>query len=111
MTTRAFSADDVVLESWKDSRPIAAANGVEALAYLRGVRRGHVILLDLKMPVMDRVDICREQRRRSGHRDIPVVVLSELTRAYLPCVDSLSAFRRLSARYGVYVEPLNARMQ
>ncbi|PYR30533.1 MAG: response regulator, partial [Acidobacteria bacterium] len=43
--------------------PIAAANGKEALAYLRGAGAVSVILLDLKMPVMDGWTFRREQRR------------------------------------------------
>jgi len=56
--------------------PIAAANGKEALAYLRGVGAVNVILLDLKMPVMDGWTFRREQRRDPAIADIPVVVLS-----------------------------------
>jgi CheY-like chemotaxis protein len=54
----------------------AAANGKEALAYLRDGGAVNVILLDLKMPVMDGWTFRREQRRDPAIADIPVVVLS-----------------------------------
>ena len=56
--------------------PITAANGKEALAYLREVGTVDVILLDLRMPVMDGWTFRREQRRDPAIADIPVVVLS-----------------------------------
>jgi CheY-like chemotaxis protein len=55
---------------------IAAANGKEALAYLRDGGAVNVILLDLKMPVMDGWAFRREQRCDPAFADIPVVVLS-----------------------------------
>jgi CheY-like chemotaxis protein len=56
--------------------PTTAANGKEALAYLREVGTVDVILLDLRMPVMDGWTFRREQRRDPAIADIPVVVLS-----------------------------------
>ena len=56
--------------------PIAAANGQEALAYLRDGGAAKVILLDLRMPVMDGWTFRREQRGDPAIADIPVVVLS-----------------------------------
>ncbi len=56
--------------------PIAATNGKEALAYLRGGGVANVILLDLRMPVMDGWTFRREQRLDPAIADIPVVVLS-----------------------------------
>ena len=57
-------------------RPIVAANGQEALAYLRSGASVDVILLDLRMPVMDGWTFRREQRADAGIADIPVVILS-----------------------------------
>ena len=53
-----------------------AANGQEALAYLRGGGDASVILLDLRMPVMDGWTFRREQRGDPGLADIPIVILS-----------------------------------
>ena len=56
--------------------PVPAANGQEALTYLRGGGDASVILLDLRMPVMDGWAFRREQRGDPGLADIPIVVLS-----------------------------------
>jgi CheY-like chemotaxis protein len=56
--------------------PVPAANGAEALRYLRGGGTASVILLDLRMPVMDGWTFRREQRGDPGLADIPIVVLS-----------------------------------
>src|SRR5437660_5373289 len=56
--------------------PIPAANGEEALRYLRGGGTASVILLDLRMPVMDGWTFRREQKGDPVLADIPIVVLS-----------------------------------
>ena len=56
--------------------PVVAANGQEALAYLRGGGAASVILLDLRMPVMDGWTFRSQQRGDPAIADIPVVVLS-----------------------------------
>ena len=56
--------------------PVPAANGAEALNYLRGGGSASVILLDLRMPVMDGWTFRREQRGDPGLAGIPIVVLS-----------------------------------
>jgi CheY-like chemotaxis protein len=56
--------------------PVTAANGLEALTYLRDGGAARVILLDLKMPVMDGWSFRRAQRGDPALADIPVVVLS-----------------------------------
>src|SRR4051812_49533818 len=56
--------------------PVPAANGAEALRYLRDGGYADVILLDLRMPVMDGWTFRREQRGDPGLADIPIVVLS-----------------------------------
>jgi CheY-like chemotaxis protein len=55
---------------------VTAANGLEALAYLRGGGDASVIVLDLRMPVMDGWAFRREQLRDPAIAKIPVVVLS-----------------------------------
>jgi len=64
--------------------PVTAANGKEALAYLRNGGVVHVILLDLRMPVMDWWTFRREQRRDPAIADIPVVVLSGADAEHAP---------------------------
>ena len=56
--------------------PVPAANGAEALTYLRGGGSANVILLDLRMPVMDGWTFRKEQRGDPGLAAIPIVVLS-----------------------------------
>ena len=56
--------------------PVPAANGAEALRYLRGGGDASVILLDLRMPVMDGWTFRKEQRGDHGLASIPIVVLS-----------------------------------
>jgi CheY-like chemotaxis protein len=57
-----------------------AANGREALDYLRRGSAPRLILLDLMMPVMDGWEFRREQQRDPAIADVPVVVLSALDR-------------------------------
>jgi CheY-like chemotaxis protein len=56
--------------------PVPAANGQEALTYLRAGGEASVILLDLRMPVMDGWAFRREQRADAGLAGIPIVILS-----------------------------------
>ena len=56
--------------------PVPAANGLEALTYLRGGGDASVILLDLRMPIMDGWAFRIEQRRDPDLASIPIVVLS-----------------------------------
>jgi CheY-like chemotaxis protein len=54
----------------------AAANGVEALAYLRSSPAPSLILLDLMMPLMDGWRFREEQLRDPRLADIPVIVMT-----------------------------------
>jgi CheY-like chemotaxis protein len=56
--------------------PVSAANGQEALTYLRGGGDASVILLDLRMPIMDGWAFRAAQRSDPAIADIPVIVLS-----------------------------------
>ena len=58
--------------------PVMAANGADALDYLRRGGEASVILLDLMMPVMDGWAFRREQRSDPALAAIPVVVVSAL---------------------------------
>jgi two-component system, chemotaxis family, chemotaxis protein CheY len=66
-------ADLLMLEGY---RVATAANGQEALAQLRSQPLPHVILLDLRMPVMDGRTFRKEQQGSPALAVIPVVVLS-----------------------------------
>ena len=57
-----------------------AANGREALEYLRRHRTPKLILLDLMMPIMDGWEFRREQQLDASIANVPVVVLSALDR-------------------------------
>jgi CheY-like chemotaxis protein len=57
-------------------RVACAANGRDALDYLRGARPPVLILLDLSMPVMDGWEFRRHQRHAPGLACIPVLLLS-----------------------------------
>ena len=58
----------------------AAADGVEALDYLRSHEAPRLILLDLMMPRMDGAQFRTEQRRDPSISAVPVVLLSADTR-------------------------------
>ena len=57
-------------------RVATAANGQEALKQLRSQPLPHVILLDLRMPVMDGHTFRKEQQGTPALAVIPVVVIS-----------------------------------
>jgi CheY-like chemotaxis protein len=57
-------------------RVVSAANGSEALAYLRRGERVDLILLDLVMPLMDGWQFRAEQLKDPRLTRIPVIVLS-----------------------------------
>jgi CheY-like chemotaxis protein len=54
----------------------SAANGREALDYLRRCARPGIILLDMMMPVMDGYEFLEQQSRETALLDIPVVVMT-----------------------------------
>jgi CheY-like chemotaxis protein len=66
-------ADLLALEGY---RVATAANGQEALTQLRTGSLPHMILLDLRMPVMDGAAFRREQQAAPAWALIPVVVIS-----------------------------------
>ena len=53
-----------------------AGNGREALDYLRAHQHPNVIVLDLKMPIMDGAEFCRQRWRDRALRDIPVLIFT-----------------------------------
>ena len=74
--------------------PVPAANGKEALAYLRGGGDASVIVLDLRMPVMDGWTFRIEQRRDPVLADIPVVVLSGLEMYGIHEMEAAASFHK-----------------
>jgi CheY-like chemotaxis protein len=61
------------------ANPIAVArDGVEAMDYLRGRPDPSpaVVLLDLKMPKVDGLEVLRMMRSDHGLKDVPVVILT-----------------------------------
>src|SRR5438045_8014067 len=74
--------------------PVPAANGQEALAYLRGGGDASVILLDLRMPVMDGWTFRVEQRRDPGIANIPIVVLSGMDADGVYEMDPAASFNK-----------------
>ena len=74
--------------------PAVAANGEEALAYLRGGGDACVIVLDLRMPVMDGWAFRKEQRLDPSLARIPIVVLSGVEAERIPELDAVAAFRK-----------------
>jgi len=74
--------------------PVPAANGAEALKYLRGGGDASVILLDLRMPVMDGWTFRREQRGDPGLAGIPIVVLSGIEIDHVLDMDAAASFQK-----------------
>lgn len=73
----------------------AASDGAEALAQLQAGSKPCMILLDLMMPIMDGWTFCQERQKDASLAEIPVVVVSAVTRqdprnAGLRAVDHLS---------------------
>ena len=54
---------------------IEADNGVSAL-HLAGMKRPDLVLLDLMLPGMDGLTVCRQMRRAPETADIPVIMLT-----------------------------------
>ena len=60
-----------------------AANGVEALAYLRAEKPASAIILDLVMPEMDGWEFLAAWRTDATYKPIPVLVLTGVPLAKL----------------------------
>ena len=58
-----------------------AANGRDALNYLKAGPRPDLILLDLMMPIMDGWEFRKRQQSDPALADVPVIVLSALDQA------------------------------
>ena len=58
-------------------RVVTVPNGLELLATLAG-KKPELILLDVMMPAVNGLDLCRALKRSPEFRDIPVVLMSAL---------------------------------
>jgi CheY-like chemotaxis protein len=74
--------------------PVRAANGQEALDYLRGGGEPRVILLDLRMPVMDGWAFRKAQRGEPAIAEIPVVVISGVDGEHVNELGAVAAFNK-----------------
>ena len=70
------------------------ANGREALDYLHGTTKPHVILLDLMMPVMDGWEFRRRQQADPELAPVPVIVLSALDPVRAAPVDAAAFLKK-----------------
>lgn len=60
---------------------VVARDGVEALEYLESARRDEnampvLVLLDLRLPRMDGLEVLRRIRREESTRDLPVIIMT-----------------------------------
>jgi two-component system, OmpR family, phosphate regulon response regulator PhoB len=70
------SSIEVALVS-RGYRVVTVPNGLELLAVLAG-KKPDLILLDVMMPAVNGLDLCRALKRSPEFRDIPVVLMSAL---------------------------------
>ena len=68
-----------------------AANGREALAYLRAHEPPRLVLLDLMMPVMNGWEFLRERRKDPEMAEVPVVLFTAAGGLDAPAVWALGA--------------------
>src|SRR5690242_9166848 len=73
---------------------VAAWNGQEALAHLRGNALPDLILLDLMMPVMDGWQFRVEQKRDPQLASIPVLAMSADPSAQAAAIDAHAFLRK-----------------
>src|SRR4051794_37486911 len=82
---------------------VRAADGGELALASLAVNRPELILIDLRMPGMDGLEVCRRLKQRADSRDIPVIFLSasgdlaDLLEAF-GSAQSISSPNRSSAR-------------
>lgn len=60
---------------------LEASSGSEALVLCRGLRRPDVLLLDILMPDMDGLEVCRQLRADPLTADIPIIFITAQTSA------------------------------
>jgi diguanylate cyclase (GGDEF)-like protein/PAS domain S-box-containing protein len=79
---------------------VEAADGAEALSLI-GEQRPDIVLLDIKMPVMDGFETCREIRKTEAGRHMPILVMTGLDD-----VDSIERAYQVGATDFV-IKPIN----
>lgn len=63
----------------KEHATLAAKNGEQALKRARGETPPDLILLDIKMPGMDGLEVCRRLKASRKTREIPVIFITSLS--------------------------------
>ncbi|MDQ2065083.1 response regulator [Xinfangfangia sp. CPCC 101601] len=59
---------------------VCVNSGAEALALLREPDHGFdCVLLDIEMPVMNGIELCRRIRNMPAHKDLPIVMITAMT--------------------------------
>jgi two-component system, cell cycle response regulator len=69
---------------------LTATNGPDAIAICE-TGGCDIVLLDVKMPGMDGLEVCRRLRTRPGTAHLPIVLLTALDRPPIACVVSKPA--------------------
>jgi len=88
---REMMAQMLTLEGYEAA---TAANGREALEYLKEAQTPEVILLDLMMPVMDGWEFRRRQQADPALARVPVIVLSALDPSRAASVDAAAFLKK-----------------
>lgn len=60
----------------------AADNGAEALSWLKSNDEPDLIFLDIVMPDMNGLDLCREIRENLGYADVPIIFCSNKSQEF-----------------------------
>ena len=63
-------------------RVLVQGSALEALALVENGQKIDLFLLDVTMPGMDGLEFCRALRQLPGYRQVPVVVLTDRTKAF-----------------------------
>lgn len=59
-----------------------ADNGAEALTWLKGHEQPDLIFLDIVMPDMNGLDLCREIRESLAYTDVPIIFCSNKSQEF-----------------------------
>lgn len=60
----------------------SADNGAEALSWLKSNDKPDLIFLDIVMPDMNGLDLCREIRENLGYADVPIIFCSNKSQEF-----------------------------
>ncbi|MGB2924586.1 MAG: response regulator [Limnothrix sp.] len=70
-----------LLEKMKVSVDLAD-NGTEALSWLKSHEQPDLIFLDIVMPDMNGLDLCREIRENLGYSEVPIIFCSNKSQEF-----------------------------